>query len=214
MFTDLILATFPVFFLRKLQVSFRTKAALCFLMGLGVMYVPSFIFLFSLLNRFHLTNSHSTAACATVRTVFSGALTSPDESWDISQNVGWRLPEVNIGIVCANAPALRPLYLYLSGRLDTQRTRGQSVAVSDLKGSAGTKSGSRSGNRGGTGRGAAVITAPEHMKSLGSESEASGREKLVGAYAQFEGRERGDEEMGMGFTPPQLSPEMKAQGFH
>lgn len=28
-----------------------------------------------------------------------------------------RRPEVNIGIVCANAPLLRPLYLFLSGRL-------------------------------------------------------------------------------------------------
>lgn len=26
-------------------------------------------------------------------------------------------PEVNIGIVCANAPLLRPIYLYLAGRL-------------------------------------------------------------------------------------------------
>ena len=36
-------------------------------------------------------------------------------------NVAWRLPEVNIGIVCANAPILRPLYLFLRGRLAYQR---------------------------------------------------------------------------------------------
>jgi len=40
----------------------------------------------------------------------------------ITSNVGWRLPEVNIGIVCANAPLLRPLYLFSRGRLRTQRT--------------------------------------------------------------------------------------------
>jgi len=35
----------------------------------------------------------------------------------IVSNVAWRLPEVNIGIVCANAPVFRPLYLYYQGRL-------------------------------------------------------------------------------------------------
>ena len=50
-------------------------------------------------------------------------MTDPDITWAISANVAWRLPEVNIGIVCANAPALRPLYLFLRGRLDTERTK-------------------------------------------------------------------------------------------
>ena len=31
-------------------------------------------------------------------------------------------PEVNIGIACANAPILRPLYLFFQGRLSTQRS--------------------------------------------------------------------------------------------
>lgn len=35
--------------------------------------------------------------------------------------MAWRLPEVNIGIFCANAPVLRPLYLAYRGRLATQR---------------------------------------------------------------------------------------------
>ena len=39
--TDLICAAFPIFFLRGLQVKLRTKIALCVLMGLGVMSVPS-----------------------------------------------------------------------------------------------------------------------------------------------------------------------------
>ena len=36
--TDLLLASFPILILRRLQISFRTKIALCVLMGLGVMY--------------------------------------------------------------------------------------------------------------------------------------------------------------------------------
>lgn len=30
-------------------------------------------------------------------------------------------PEVNVGIICANAPILRPLYLYFTGRLASQK---------------------------------------------------------------------------------------------
>ncbi|CAF9937459.1 MAG: hypothetical protein HETSPECPRED_000546 [Heterodermia speciosa] len=97
--TDLICAAFPVFFLRGLQVKLRVKIALCLLMGLGVI----------------------TAACCTVRTALSGAVKDPDVTWAISANVGWRLPEVNIGIVCANAPVLRPLYLFYRGRLSSQK---------------------------------------------------------------------------------------------
>ena len=35
--TDIICATFPIFFLRNLRVRLRTKVALCLLMGLGIM---------------------------------------------------------------------------------------------------------------------------------------------------------------------------------
>ncbi|KAL2048398.1 hypothetical protein N7G274_000309 [Stereocaulon virgatum] len=103
---DLICAAFPIFFFRNLQVKLRVKVALSLLMGLGVI----------------------TAACCIVRTVLSGAVTDPDITWAITTNVGWRLPEVNIGIVCANAPVLRPLYLYSQGRLQTQRTSSTGVS--------------------------------------------------------------------------------------
>ena len=63
-----------------------------------------------------------TAACCIVRTALSGAMTDYDITWGITTNVGWRLPEVNIGIVCANAPVLRPLYLWSRGLLSTQKT--------------------------------------------------------------------------------------------
>ncbi|KAL8967969.1 MAG: hypothetical protein Q9183_002678 [Haloplaca sp. 2 TL-2023] len=67
-------------------------------------------------------NLCSTAVCCTVRTVLSGAVKGPDVTWNIVPNVAWRLPEVNIGIVCANAPILRPLYLFFRGRLSTQKS--------------------------------------------------------------------------------------------
>lgn len=39
----------------------------------------------------------------------------------MTTNVAWRIPEVNVGIICANAPILRPLYLFFRGRLQSQR---------------------------------------------------------------------------------------------
>lgn len=97
--SDLICAAFPIIVLRNLQVKMSTKVGLCILMGLGVI----------------------TAACCTVRTALSGVLTDYDITWGIVANVGWRLPEVNIGIVCANAPILRPLYLWSRGKLASQQ---------------------------------------------------------------------------------------------
>ena len=74
--SDLICAAFPVLFLRNLQIKMRTKVALCALMGLGVMYDKC-----SLKNKKPVLcayNWYSTAACCTVRTVLSGAVTDPD----------------------------------------------------------------------------------------------------------------------------------------
>ena len=48
-----------------------------------------------------------------------------------STNVGWRVPEVNIGILCANAPIFRPLYLYFRGRLVTQRRTNTAASSKD-----------------------------------------------------------------------------------
>ena len=73
----------------------------------------------------------STAVCCTVRTALSSAVGVPDITWAISANVGWRLPEVNIGIVCANAPLLRPLYLYSRGRLSTQQSKSNTAFSKD-----------------------------------------------------------------------------------
>ena len=107
------------------------------LMGLGVMYV------FRFPSKYWPSDLDvSTAVCCTVRTALSGSLTDKDLSCKplightiqtcadcaictqgaTVANVGWRLPEVNIGIVCANAPILRPLYLFFRGRLQTQQT--------------------------------------------------------------------------------------------
>ncbi|KAL8815452.1 MAG: hypothetical protein Q9223_005401 [Gallowayella weberi] len=98
--SDLILATIPLFFLRHLQISRRTKLLLCVLMGAG----------------------YITAGCSLVRTILSDRVLNPDLSWSDLTTAAWRATEVNLGILCANAPIARPLYLYSKGRLQTFHT--------------------------------------------------------------------------------------------
>lgn len=128
---DLVIAGLPIIFLRKLQINRRTKFGLCLLMGLGVMCIPLFTHPLFIYKHELTVALLSTAICCAVRTVLSaGATTDPDSTWAISANIAWRLPEVNIGIVCANAPIFRPLYLYFRGRLATQirdKTREETV---------------------------------------------------------------------------------------
>lgn len=85
----------PFFFLRNIRISLRTKTLLCILMGAG----------------------YITAGCSLVRTVLSDRVLNPDLTWAILTNAAWRATEVNLGIICANAPIARPLYLYYKGRL-------------------------------------------------------------------------------------------------
>lgn len=51
-------------------------------------------------------------------------------------------PEVNIGISCANAPVLRPLYLFFQGRLQTQKIASIGISEERIKPSNNVRSGS------------------------------------------------------------------------
>ncbi|CAL8582198.1 hypothetical protein XPA_007867 [Xanthoria parietina] len=95
--SDLILATTPLLFLRNLQISLRTKLLLCVLMGAG----------------------YITAGCSLTRTILSDRVLNPDITWSDLTTAAWRATEVNLGIICANAPIARPLYLWSKGRLRT-----------------------------------------------------------------------------------------------
>ena len=105
--TDIILATTPFFFLKDLQISRRTKIALCVLMGAG----------------------YFTAATAIVRTALSGQVLETDATYAMVPNAAWRATEVNLGILCANAPILRPLYLWYRGRLQKKSKNTSYVAT-------------------------------------------------------------------------------------
>ena len=93
--TDFICAAFPAFLFRDLRISFKTKFALCLLMGLGII----------------------TASTCIVRTSMAYQVLSEDVSWIGVPAAISRIVEINLGNICACAPVLRPLWRYIHVRL-------------------------------------------------------------------------------------------------
>lgn len=102
--SDFTFAAFPIFVLWRVQIDFKTK------MGLWVLMCLGFI----------------TGACCLVRTVLNNQALPLDETYDGIINWLWRLFEVQIGIIAACIPTLRPLYKWF-----TERVRGERVVGLD-----------------------------------------------------------------------------------
>lgn len=92
--SDFICAAFPIVLLWDVQISKRTKIALCFLMGLGVI----------------------TAFASIVRTALSGLIKSSDVTWKGLPNALARMFEINLGIIAACAPIMKPFCRYVHAR--------------------------------------------------------------------------------------------------
>ncbi|CAJ2500227.1 Uu.00g030800.m01.CDS01 [Anthostomella pinea] len=86
-FSDLVLALFPITILWNLQLPFRSKLVIGFLMSLGVV---------------------ATVAAA-VKTVELNNLATMDFTWDAVELVYWFLAENWIIIICACVPTIKPL---------------------------------------------------------------------------------------------------------
>ena len=66
-----------------------------------------------------LTNAsiiHSTAIICIVRTALSGEIKSPDVTWAGVPNAMARILEINLGIIAACAPIMKPLIRYMHAR--------------------------------------------------------------------------------------------------
>ena len=100
--SDFTFAAFPILILWRVQIDFKTKAGLWLLMCLGFV----------------------TGACCLVRTVLNGQSVPLDGTYDGIVNWMWRLIEVQIGIIAACIPTLRPLYVWLVRRI---RGRGSEL---------------------------------------------------------------------------------------
>ena len=100
--SDFTFAAFPIFVLWRLQIDFKTK------MGLWVLMCLGFI----------------TGTCCLVRTVLNKQALPLDETYDGIINWLWRLFEVQIGIIAACIPTLRPFYKWFMERVRGERVRG------------------------------------------------------------------------------------------
>ena len=101
--SDFAFAAFPILFLWRVQIDLRTKIGLWVLMCLGFI----------------------TGACCLVRTVLNKQSMPLDGTYDGIINWLWRLFEVQIGIIAACIPTLRPLYQWVMKRVVGDReTRG------------------------------------------------------------------------------------------
>lgn len=85
--TDLVCAGIPVLVIHRLQMSSRTKIALCVLMGLGVF----------------------TAGCAVAKAITLRGVFADDYTFGFTKPATWAAVEQFIGIIIASVPALRPL---------------------------------------------------------------------------------------------------------
>ena len=85
--TDLLCAAIPVLVIHRLQMTFRTKVALCVLMGLGVL----------------------TAGCAVAKAITLRGVSRDDYTFGFTEPATWAAVEQFVGIIIASIPALRPL---------------------------------------------------------------------------------------------------------
>ena len=101
-FVDLNLAIYPIFIMRRLQMELRKKISICILMGLGI----------------------SATVCAGFKIPHLRDQTEPDITWAVIPLACWTSAEVNLVMIAASVPLLRPLWLWMTGRPYNSSTRG------------------------------------------------------------------------------------------
>ena len=101
-FVDLNLAIYPIVIMRRLQMELRKKISICILMGLGV----------------------TATICAAFKIPHLRDQTEPDITWAIIPLACWTSAEVNLVMIAASVPLLRPLWLWLTGKPYNHSTRG------------------------------------------------------------------------------------------
>ena len=85
--TDLVCAAIPVLVIHRLQMSVRSKVALCMLMGLGVF----------------------TAGCAVAKAITLRGVFAADYTFGFTKPATWAAVEQFVGIIITSLPTLRPL---------------------------------------------------------------------------------------------------------
>ncbi|KAI4231986.1 MAG: hypothetical protein L6R40_007573 [Gallowayella cf. fulva] len=116
--SDYFLSAFPILILRKVQISFRSKVALCLLMGLGVVLRVDI-------------DVPSTGTLSLIRAVLNYQNVTNDPTWISIPNWYLRTWEVLFGVVAACIPTLRPLYKWLLDEYTqwTHRSKGSNPST-------------------------------------------------------------------------------------
>lgn len=109
--SDFTLASYPILILWNVQMKLKTKIALCCLMGVGVF----------------------TGACCIVRTVLNFEAVPRDLTYGGIDNWFWRTFEVQIGIVAACVPTLRPGYKWLVEIKDRYSSKGHTELTDEVR---------------------------------------------------------------------------------
>lgn len=93
-FVDLNVAIYPIFILRKLQMDTRKKVGICFLMSLGA----------------------TATICAACKIPHLQDQTTKDITWAVIPLSCWTMAEVNVVMIAASVPMLRPFWLWARGK--------------------------------------------------------------------------------------------------
>ncbi|KAL8734991.1 MAG: hypothetical protein Q9166_001116 [cf. Caloplaca sp. 2 TL-2023] len=124
--TDFVCAAFPALLLWNVKIRTKTKVGVCLLMGAGII----------------------TGGIAIARTAFAWQIKSNDVSWVGVPGALTRVFEVNIGIIAACSPVLRPFVRYIKARITGHSIR----AGTQGSGLLGLDGGSRCAGGGGKGQ--------------------------------------------------------------
>ncbi|KAF2642008.1 hypothetical protein P280DRAFT_397288 [Massarina eburnea CBS 473.64] len=93
-FSDLVLALFPILIIKDLQIELKLKAALCSVMGMGIL----------------------ATVAAIVKTVELKNLATPDFTYNAIDLIYWFISENWLIVIAACIPTLGPLYFVLLGK--------------------------------------------------------------------------------------------------
>jgi len=112
---DWTMSIVPIFMIRKLQLTLRTKLAVMGILGLGGMWVPIFILLEFYGTNCSGLNSASTATIIRFPYVHTMAGSTDDFLFTITDVAIWSTAETGLGITASACITLRPLFRKVLG---------------------------------------------------------------------------------------------------
>ncbi|KAL8966707.1 MAG: hypothetical protein Q9197_005835 [Variospora fuerteventurae] len=134
-FLDFALAILPIDMVWRLKIATKKKLLLCVLLGMGVLYVGNF----GARSNSIIDRLGSAGVCGAIKTSQLRTVTKKvDITWKLAGYLLWNALEVNVIIIAACVPTLRPLFLVVSGQAGAEAYLKQSYQMAPR-----SKSGSR-----------------------------------------------------------------------